>query len=99
MSNQTTQTTLEFTKTLNGLDGKPIKEQDGKDATLGRFLSGFLASHTKGDALKFFNWAQKLYAGENLDLDDSDKDTLKEFIKSHDQMTVLSKAQMLALFK
>ena len=90
---------LEFTKTLNGLDGKPLKEGDGKEVTLGRFLSGFLASHTKGDALKFFSWAQKLYSGENLDLDDSDKEPLKEFIKSHESMTVLSKAQMLALFK
>jgi len=90
---------LEFNKTLNGLDGKPLKESEGKEVTLGRFLSGFLANHTKGDALKFFSWAQKLYAGENLDLDESDKETLKEFIKSHEGLTILSKAQMLTLFK
>ena len=90
---------LDFNKSLNGLDGKALKDQDGNDLTLGRFLSGFLASHTKGDALKFFGWAQKLYNGEAIDLDDSDKETLKEFVKSHDGLTVLSKAQILGLFK
>lgn len=90
---------LDFNKALNGLDGKPLKGDEGKDLTVGRLLSGFLASHTKGDALKFFGWAQKLYNGEPIDLDESDKETLKEFVKNHEGLTILAKAQILGVFK
>jgi hypothetical protein len=40
----------------------------------------------------------KLHASEALDLDPSDKETLKNFIKEHDQLTILSKAQILECF-
>jgi hypothetical protein len=40
-------------------------------------------------------WALKMHAGESLELDPSDVETLKNFIKDHDQLTILSKAQML----
>lgn len=90
---------LDFNKQLLGLDGKPVKDHEDKDVTVGKLLSGQLASANKGDALKLFNWAQKLYNGEPLDLDDSDKSTLKEFIKGNESLTVLAKAQALGVFK
>lgn len=90
---------LDFNKQLLGLDGKPVKDNEDKDLTIGKLLSGLLASANKGDALKLFNWAQKLYNGEPLDLDESDKSTLKEFIKGNESLTVLAKAQALGVFK
>jgi len=90
---------LDFNKQLLGLDGKPVKDSEDKDITIGKLLSGLLASANKGDALKLFNWAQKLYNGESLDLDESDKSTLKEFIKGNESLTVLAKAQALGVFK
>jgi len=90
---------LDFNKQLLGLDGKPVKDAEDKDITIGKLLSGLLASANKGDALKLFNWAQKLYNGESLDLDESDKSTLKEFIKGNESLTVLAKAQALGVFK
>jgi hypothetical protein len=89
---------LDFTKHLVGLDGQPIKDADGP-ISLGKLLSGQLAFTNKGDALKLFTWAQKLYKDEPLDLDPSDASTLKEFIKSNEQLTVLAKAQLLEVFK
>lgn len=80
---------------------KPIKDLDGKEiegSNLGKLVAQMLASATKGDALKFMSWAMKLHTGEALDLDPSDKETLKNFIKEHDQLTILSKAQMLECF-
>ena len=47
----------------------------------------------------FRSWAQKMYGGEKLDLDPSDESTLKEFVKSNEQLTVLAKAQILSAFK
>lgn len=90
---------LDFSKQLVGLDGNPVKDSNDNGITLGHLLSGQLAQSNKGDALKLFTWAQKLYAGEQLDLDPSDESTLKEFIKNNEQLTVLAKAQLLSVFK
>jgi hypothetical protein len=90
---------LDFNQALKGLDGNSVKDIDDKEITLGKLLSGQLASANKGDALKLFTWAQKCYNGEPLDLDPSDESTLKEFIKSNESLTVLAKAQLLSVFK
>jgi hypothetical protein len=76
---------------LLGLDGKEIAESN-----LGKLIASVLASSNKGDAAKMWHWATKLHAGEELELDPSDVETLKGFIKENEQLTVLSKAQVLA---
>jgi len=90
---------LDFNQALKGLDGTEVKDMDGSSITLGKLLSSQLASANKGDALKMFTWAQKIYNGETLDLDPSDESTLKEFIKSNEALTVLAKVQLLSVFK
>lgn len=90
---------LDFNKQLLGLDGKPVKDIDNKDITIGKLLAGQLAGANKGDALKLFTWAQKVYNGEPLELDQSDTSTLKDFVKNSEQLTVLAKAQILGVFK
>lgn len=90
---------LDFNQNLKGLDGKDIKDEKDEVITLGKMLANQLAFTGKGDALKLFNWAQKMYNGEALDLDKSDESVLKEFIKSNEQLTVLAKAQLLTVFK
>lgn len=90
---------LDFNQNLKGLDGKEIKDETGEVITLGKMLANQLAFTGKGDALKLFNWAQKMYNGETLDLDKSDESVLKELIKSNEQLTVLAKAQLLTVFK
>ena len=90
---------LDFNQALKGLDGTEVKDMDGTSVTLGKLLSSQLASANKGDALKMFTWAQKIYNGETLDLDPSDESTLKDFIKSNEQLTVLAKAQLLSVLK
>lgn len=89
---------LDFNQPLKGLDGTEVKDIDGGSITLGKLLASQLASSNKGDALKLFTWAQKCYNGQPLDLDPSDKDVLKEFIKNSEQLTVLAKAQLLSVF-
>lgn len=89
---------LDFNKPMTALSGENLKDENGKDIMLGRVLSSQLASTSKGDALKYFTWAQKLYNGQALDLDPSDKATLKDFISSSDSLTVLAKAQLLSIF-
>lgn len=76
-----------------GLDGKELPESN-----VGKLVAQVLVQSSKGDALKFWHWAQKLYTGEPLELDPSDAETLKNFIKENDTLTILSKAQALACF-
>jgi hypothetical protein len=45
--------------------------------------------------LKFWGWATKLHSGIELDLDDSDMEVFKNFIKESESLTVLAKAQIL----
>jgi hypothetical protein len=80
---------------------KAIKDLDGielEGSNLGKLAAQMLVTSSKGDALKYMAWALKLHAGESLELDPTDFDTLKTFIKDHDQLTILSKAQMLECF-
>jgi len=45
-----------------------------------------------------YYWAQKFYAGEELDLDPTDLSILKSFVEGNEQLTVLAKAQILECF-
>jgi len=85
---------LDFNFDLLGLDQQPIK-----DANAGKLLANALAQGSKGDALKFWDWAVGLNKGEILDLDSSDQETLKNFIKDSEGFTILAKAQLLQVLK
>lgn len=85
---------LDFNFSLKDLDGAEIKE-----ANAGKILANSLVQQTKGDAIKFFEWALSLHKGEILDLDTSDQETLKNFIKDGEHFTILAKAQLLQVMK
>lgn len=76
------------------LDGKEIENNN-----IGKTVAQVLSQSTSGNALKFWDWAIKLQAGKELDLDPSDKQTLKEFIENAQNLIILAKAQILALIK
>ena len=84
---------LDFNFNFIGLDDQVF---EGDSAS--KMLAGALASASKGDALKFWDWAKKLFKGEVLDLDKSDQETLKGFVKDSESFTVLAKAQLLEIF-
>lgn len=86
-------TKVDLNKAIKDLDGKEIE-----GSNLGKLVAQMLVSSNKGDALKYMAWAMKLHAGETIELDPTDKDVLKNFIKDHEQLTILSKAQMLECF-
>ena len=85
---------LDFNFNLTDLDGQPIE-----NANAGKLLANTLAQQAKGDALKFWEWALALNKGDVIDLDTSDQNTLKTFIKESDVLAILSKGQMLEVFK
>lgn len=89
---------MNFNKPIKSLNGSVVKDQNGKEVTLGSILADQLVSGTKGDAVKYYGWALKLHECQDLDLDKSDKQTLKDFVSNNEQLTILAKAQLLEQF-
>ena len=96
MKKVTEEKSLDFNFNFKGPDGKEIEGQNA-----GRFLASQLATsvNKQSDPIKLWGWAQKLHESEPLMLDESDKATLKEFIKAAENVTVLAKAQLLETVK
>ncbi len=87
---------INFNFPLIGLEGNPLTDVNG-DVTLGKIFAPLIAGQNKGDALKLLSWAIAIYKNEDLALDKSDINVLKELINTDQQMTVLVKAQLLEL--
>ena len=85
---------LNFNFNLTDLDGKELE-----GANAGKLLANTLIQQTKGDAVKYWEWALALNKGDILDLDTSDQETLKNFVKDSETITILAKAQVLNVFK
>lgn len=81
---------IDLNKSILDLDGKEIE-----NANMGKIVAQFLVNESKGDALKFWDWALKLNKGEVLDLDKSDQETFKTLIKETEKLPIITKAQIL----
>lgn len=90
---------LDFNFDLVGLDGQVVRDLKDQTVNAGKVLANSLAQGSKGDALKFWDWAVNLNKGEILDLDSSDQETIKNFIKDSEGFTILAKAQLLQVLK
>lgn len=76
---------------LKGLD----KNELSPVRHAGQLLADVMAADVVSDSLKFYSWALKLYAFEQIEIDVSDTELLKKFVKDTKNLTVLSKAQIL----
>lgn len=76
-----------------------LEGQEVENTNAGKLVAQTLVQGTKGDALKFWDWAVALNKGEVLDLDSSDQETFKNFIKENESITIFAKAQILNKLK
>ena len=81
---------IDLNKNVIDLDGNQIE-----GANMGKIVAQFLVNESKGDALKFWDWALRLNKGEVLDLDMSDQETFKSLIKDTEKLPIITKAQIL----
>lgn len=93
---------LNFKKSLNDLEGiaLPIVDESGKkvgEQLLSRNLANLLVNAQTENAIKFYDWALKLYKDGWIEVDGSDKQTLYDFIKNDKRIVNLIKAQLLKL--
>ena len=73
---------------LVGLDGSKV-------AIAGELIAGLLMSETKGDAVKFFDWAMAFNKKEVVTMDASDISKLKELVSGSEKITILVKAPVM----
>ena len=76
-----------------------LEGQEVENTNAGKLVAQTLVQGTKGDALKFWDWAVALNKGEVLDLDSSDQETFKNFVKESEVITIFAKAQILQKLK
>jgi hypothetical protein len=75
---------------LLDLDGNTILNSNA-----GKLVANSLVQQAKGDPLKFWEWALALNKGESLDLDTSDSEIFKNFVKDSENFPIIAKAQII----
>ena len=72
-----------------------LKGEVIKGAFVGELIAQRLVSGPNGDALKLMGWGRKLAKGEAIELDASDEQTFKALVEQDQEITILTKAQVL----
>lgn len=95
---------FDFNKPLIEMDGSKGKDvvDPKKDATLSKELARLILYSNMNQSelvLKYFGWGNDLNQTGILNLDQSDQETLEKFILSNPQLPVITKGQIMAVFK
>lgn len=78
------------------IDGRDVVE-DGKTQYMHEGLANRLVMAKHTEPMRFFEWARALYSTGELDLEKSDQETMRVFLKNLDEI-VLVKAQLIERF-
>ena len=87
---------MNFNFQIKNLKGEEIT---GDQNSASEILSTFLASSNKGNSLKLWDWAQKIYKKEELNLDKTDLEVLQALVENTENLPVITKAQILEVIK
>lgn len=85
---------LNFDFKMPSLDGST--EGNPKASTV---LSQMLAAQNKGNSIKLYDWAIKVYNGKPLEIDQTDADVLYELINSTELLSVAAKVPLMNYIK
>ena len=85
---------MKFDFPIKNLQGEPFENSNA-----GEILSNFLAQLNKGNSLKLWDWAQKIYKKEDLVLDRTDAEVLLGLIETTETLPVITKAQIIEVIK
>lgn len=66
-----------------------------KDITMGESLANVLVGGTKGEALKFYDWAISLAKTGKITVDEHDFKKIKLFVEESENIFIILKAQLI----
>ncbi len=84
---------LNFNFSLKKLNGEIAVKEASK------FLAETIANENKGNALKIYSIAKRLWDNPEIELDKSDVILLKGIIENSETITILAKAQLLEVLE
>ena len=73
---------LNLKTTINNLAGKPLKNNEGQDVTLGEAVANILGSSETGGKMKMFILAKKFFEQESIELDEADLALVKKEVST-----------------
>ena len=85
---------LNFNKSLQNLDGSEVEQSN-----MGKLLANVLSQSNTGEPVKCWEMSLKLFKGEELEVDTTDREMLEGVIKSSQNLSNAGKAQLLLVFK
>ncbi len=88
--------TINLNFQIKDMNGKPMQ---GEINHAGKLVSSMIASQSKGNSIKLYDWALKLWNNKALDMDDTDADVLIALIEETDQLTILAKVPIVNYIK
>lgn len=88
--------TLNFNFKIKDLAGKAI---EGPNGNAGKLLAQMLSGLNKGNSVKLYDWALKLWNGKPLEIDDTDADVLSGLIDGSEFLTVMGKVPLIEYIK
>ena len=88
---------INLKQVLVNLEGKELKNHDGKPFTVGEGISSVLISAEIGGKMKMFVLAQNCYKDETIDVDKADLELIKKAIEATKIYTVLISGQLLSI--
>lgn len=87
---------LNFDFNVKNLGGEIIQGENGH---AGKLLASVLSQMNKGNSIKLYDWALKLWNKQALEIDDTDVKVLETIIEESQMITVLAKVPMLEHIK
>lgn len=85
---------LNFNRSLENLDGSEVKNYN-----MGKTLAYVLSQSNTGEPIKCWEMSLKLFNGETLEVDTTDKEMLENLIKASQNLNNAEKAQLLLVIK
>lgn len=85
---------LDFNFDIKDLTGNAIKGQ-----TAGKILAQMLSQQSKGNSLKLYDWALKLWNDKPIEIDATDSDVLLSLVESSEYLTIISKVPIMNYIK
>lgn len=67
----------------------------GDESNMGKILANVIFQANKGNSIKLYDWALKLWNKEKIVVDATDYEVLKTFIDTSESMNILVKGQLL----
>ena len=85
---------LNFNRSLQNLDGSEVE-----NSNMGKLLANVLSQANTGEPVKCWEMSLKLFKGDELEVDTTDKEMLEGVIKASQNLSNAGKAQLLLVFK